>query len=550
MKSEIGHTSLILFHGIGNPRKFGFLAAFLDAFDRYGSSQDPQTAGWPRAFRTKIEETPDGFARQLVQFRRVKRFQKRDVQVKIIRAYEGYWGDDIAKSVAPMKFLFWLLNIWVILIRMRFANWRSYSLHRLSSMAIAEDHLPAEKSAESLEALYRKFSTAPVVKEYPSGSFKEFLSFITEPQVVRTYGDLRDSAIKWRDIEKRRLTQGVIWIAFWVVIAAVASATTYWMILIFLSKAFVKLFVVSHLSHVVSIISFWLLVRALWLPVQRRISDVYYWSKLDERTEGFLIRERKIAAAGSLIWSVVSNKKCNDCVIVAHSLGTAIALEALNRVALKAAALDLDSNEVSERVSVIRKIKFVLFVGSPIDNIFSITQTNAGGSRRYSRVLEDNAISLSNKVFLDDTSAGALLVNFWSRFDPISSKIFSLRTPRNHPRKIIRNCESCPSGVPWPLSSHSGFFEDSRVMCAIYSAVMMGRIRSEELPRENLTFRHTRSIKILVALLAIILVTLCVASIMIWKGVLLIALILSGATIAMLFCLIGIEFNRQNLERY
>lgn len=74
--------------------------------------------------------------------------------------------------------------------------------------------------------------------------------------------------------------------------------------------------------------------------------------------------------------------------IVGHSLGSVIAVEAMFRLAEKASALDLSQEAKDRRLREFRKIKYLFLAGSPLENIFSLFQEDKGGSRRYSRIQE------------------------------------------------------------------------------------------------------------------------------------------------------------------
>ncbi|MBB3984944.1 pimeloyl-ACP methyl ester carboxylesterase [Sagittula marina] len=479
---NIGHTALVFFHGIGNPRKLGTLTTFLDEFDRVGSSQDPQKLGVPRNFRHKIEEGEDGSSSAVVQFRRIKKFKKIDVQVKIVRAYEGYWGDDLTRPISMLTFILWILKIVVNSFRILRSPWRRYPLYRIRSLHLVDDMFSGRLTREKLEAIYRKFGSAKKVDRWKAGTRQDFIAYLESDEVKGTYGDFSAIAKSWFEREKNVLRSflftatSVLVFAFFMLLVV---GFLIWSTLGVAAEAY-SVPVALHIPAAVSIYALFLWLA--WSPVKQRISDVYFWTSYDERSNGFSIRERRIDQAERLIQKVIKNDRCNDCVIVAHSLGSAIATEAFFRISDKIDALDISDEERECRRRQFQKIRFMFVAGSPIDNIFSLFQESYVPSRRYSRIQEQKSASFKRDHFYPSFA----MVNIWSRFDPISARILSLRTPENRRNKMVFNSESVPSGIPAPLAAHSGYFQDEAIMTEIYRAVMTGRFNPQNMRAEYL----------------------------------------------------------------
>jgi hypothetical protein len=485
---EIGHTAMVFFHGIGNPRKLVTLAGFLDEFDKYGSQQNRHEIGIPRNFKHKVEEDSDGNSRVLVQFRRIKKWKDKDVQVRIIRAYEGYWGDDVTEGTSFISLLIWLIKILFNSLRICFSPWRRYPVHRVRSLHHIEDELKGSRTRQKLEALYRNFVSTQGVGSYPRGDFSDFQDFLNTGNVRKQYGDFADIAQKWRNRERNALLKLSVLLGFSLFIFLVILFNIFVMIRYAVNSLYTHESVGELGEFTIAAVAMAALIWLAWQPIKQRISDVIFWTTFDERSKGYAIREKRISQAIELISSVISNPRCNDCVIVGHSLGSVIAVEAMFRLAEKASALDLSPEVKDRRLLEFRKIKYLFLAGSPLENIFSLFQEDKGGSHRYSRIQEQKSPTLRVASFQDDAEGeGLKIINFWSRFDPISARIFSLRTPDNHRRKLIYNCESVPLGAPLPLPSHAGYFGDAGCMQIIYRAVMTGKYSEEQLPDEKLS---------------------------------------------------------------
>lgn len=199
--------------------------------------------------------------------------------------------------------------------------------------------------------------------------------------------------------------------------------------------------------------------------------DVLTWTIDSERDQRFQTRERVVAYTRKLIRYVAGSEACDDFFIVSHSLGSSIAAEAL----LEEGRIASVGSQKSGCLRVLEKLHTIFTIGSPIDLIFNFFQIDTTYSHRYNRLREEQRPSLSLPPFRIDGKAGrARLVNIWSRFDPISSPVMSLRKSISERRDAITNLESIPPGISNPINAHTSYYADQKVMSVIYSAVMDG----------------------------------------------------------------------------
>jgi pimeloyl-ACP methyl ester carboxylesterase len=196
--------------------------------------------------------------------------------------------------------------------------------------------------------------------------------------------------------------------------------------------------------------------------------DVLAWTMESEKDERFEARQKVVQLGQDLIRHVTSDPKCVSTIIVGHSLGTAIATEALLKEGQRASL-----SENARALRDISKVRTVFTVGSPIDRIFFFFQADTTFSHRYHRLLEEQRISLGLPPFRFKSVTGrARLYNFWSRFDPISSPVYSVRKAVSERRDALFNIEVLPRRFSLPQSAHTSYFADPRLMRMIYHSVM------------------------------------------------------------------------------
>jgi len=135
------HTSVIYFHGVGDPRRHVSLSSFLDHFDLFGQSQDKGTVGRPRTFAYKSELLNDRVV-DFVEFKRVVDAGDGPKVRHTIRVYEAYWVPQALTRFGVLYLFFWFLGRLVAPVKVAFARWRSFpSLKLLALHQLAESHL-------------------------------------------------------------------------------------------------------------------------------------------------------------------------------------------------------------------------------------------------------------------------------------------------------------------------------------------------------------------------------------------------------------------------
>lgn len=471
------HTAILYVHGIGNPARNSSLSNFLDYFDLYGQSQSKKGIGKPRDFSYKTAVNDDDQVIHYVDFKRIVEVDGRPRVAKTIRVYEAYWVPEAESRYSVLYVCFWLLMRAINPFRLAFSSWRNFPSFRLACL----HELAAYRSKnriEKLERAYRDFENWESRHKFPNGSFREFKTFLRErpPTVGTTADDLLLLASEWRRNTRRKVRNRSAKVAL-----ALLGSTAVTAIQCYLCYGTWKFIaagmpnIIAYLYVVVTLASLLCLI-ALGKSAKSYAYDVLTWTIDSERDQRFQTRERVVAYTRKLIRYVAASEDCGQFFIVSHSLGTSIAMEALLQEGRRAKA----GSDKTERLRVLEKLHTIFTIGSPIDLIFNFFQIDTTSSHRYNRLREEQRLSLAMPPFRIEGRAGrARLVNFWSRFDPISSPVTSLRKSISERRDAIANIEAIPPGVPNPIEAHTSYYADPKVMQVIYAAVMESSDREE-----------------------------------------------------------------------
>ncbi|MBY5974165.1 hypothetical protein KUV28_17530 [Ferrimonas balearica] len=380
-------------------------------------------------------------------------------------------------------FFVWLIRSAVKPIDVLLSNWRSYpSLRIYYLLRYLSPDLTIEQS-EKLERLYRDFENWESRQRYRKGSFDEFEKLLSHKNTLSQYGDFRETAKIWKMRFARHyfLRNAQNLLAILVVTAFVSTLVraALWASRVLLDWLQLASFVgAPHAAFTVGIL--FLISWLFWRVAGDRISDVVTWTLDTESDARFAVRENRIKKAQALIRDILADEDCDECIVIGHSLGSAIAAEAILREGERATASNLTAEEKEKRNTELSKVKYIFCVGSPIESIFLYFQEDRTFSHRFNRLNEERRLSISLPPFRHDGQDGEVkLVNFWSRYDPISSPIFSLRKKSAESSDAVKNVESLPSRAPLPIGAHTSFFQDPKVVKSIYWAIMAGKLPKE-----------------------------------------------------------------------
>lgn len=466
------HTSVIYFHGIGTPERHSSLSQFLDYFDVFGQSQKKEDIGRPRDFSYKSELSDEDEVVEYVEFKRVCIIGNKTTAVKRVRIYEAYWSPEADQQFSYLYAFRWIARRFRTPFDMFFSNWRAFgpikllSLHRIAM----EGQRPI---FQRLEKMYRDFDNWDSRSEFPRGSFSDFIA------AVRREGgtdgnELERLARTWR----LKFLEQSAFMAF-VFYSVLLTALSYLLLLLFSVAAIVS----EHTEFIstppplspslawVVVATSILIIPTLNSVFRTHIYDVLFWTLQKERDPRFGSRRRVLSYARKLIRHVVK-QNCSDCIIVSHSLGTSIAMEALLNEGVRE---QLESVGDGETPLPVEKIRYVFTIGSPIDLIFYLFQSDTSKSHRHSRLEEQRRPSIALPPFWIGGTAGITkVINVWSKFDPLAAPLRSISKSFGERSDAIHDLEVLTPSLP--LGAHTNYYRDPRFMRTIYWAVMTGRL--------------------------------------------------------------------------
>jgi hypothetical protein len=372
----------------------------------------------------------------------------------------------------------------VVLLR----PWRAHQrlkLTYLNRLFYDRGAIPARRFAE-LEKLYRDFESMPARRDHPLGLFRAFKKTVraaTEND-HRAQADLLHLARRW----KQSLTWSQVATALFAatVVAGLLGLTT---LAVFLA-AFVLNLAAPDLGWLEAITGkargapAWLVAPGAGLLfvsfvaaaafMRNFLADVVFWTTTGEKDVRYQKRRDILRACEATLRHVLEDQACERVVVVAHSLGTAIAYETLLAFGRKVAAEQRDYGGRSPLEDKLRKISHVVTLGSPIDWIayfFSLTYSRY---HRFNRVADTLLGKTSDAPFRVDRQRVIQWINIRDASDPISSRLFSARGPIPN-RDAIHEVEVTCSHIPDPAKAHTGYFDAELGARVLFDTCIFGR---------------------------------------------------------------------------
>jgi hypothetical protein len=473
------------------------LGNFLDHFDLYGQRQSKNVAEKPRNFKYKSELfAGDDDVTNYIEFKKIVEINGSPRVTRIVRVYEAYWVPESRSSFGILKTFFWFMGRVFSPFKVAFSVWRSYPAIRILSLFKMGENYSNKGVIEKIERAYRDFENWESRGDYKNGTFREFKNYLSVKYPKHESEKLVKAAINWRSSFVRLLSKHIFQIIF------VTIAPVLFIYFVFLAAIGVIDLLPPigpgdaqyELVQIGSVLAILIITSLIAMSLFRRyLFDIISWTLDSERNNQFVNRERVVHYSQRLIRKVASHKDCAGVTIVSHSLGSCIASESLLREGAREKSLARQGGE-----TYLHKFKTLFTVGSPLDLIFFYFQADQTFSHRYNRIAEEKRLSISLPPFRFDGIAGkSKVVNFWSRFDPVSSSMHSLRKRVSERRDAIENIEVLPGSKMFPIDAHTNYFADTNVMARIYSEVMDSPLENNRVDIFFKNNKHLMSIKIM-----------------------------------------------------
>jgi hypothetical protein len=488
--SKPGHVSVIFFHGIGQQRNYEMTAQLLEGLDdwvyvnyRSGNRAFPV----PRMrIRTRSE-----------MLRGMKDSEDRTVSLQAdyqkirVRLYEGYWAPATVRGTSALSAFTWLMRQLLRPIGVLRTPWRSYArlrrsdLLRFASRALrkkadrpgAEDDLG--RDARQLILLYRRFVAQ---REVRRGTFREFADFVRrETDEPIRQARLLALATGWRrwhiGLELNHLA------TFAFVALAAASGVTLFVVasIHFLAWAsdlplLIRFVPAERLEPTVKnalgLFTLFLSVVGISRFFRDYVGDIQQFVTYEEAQPLYERRLKVLEMAERTLRHVLLDPECRRVVVVAHSLGTSIALDAILRLRAgnQAANPIANGDEVMEGPLPLTRIQHFITCGSPIDKINYFFAALRSTSRSYESLVESLRGDISSAPFSKSGRQPYVhWINFWDRGDPISGPIETVAGDVVREQRVD-NVQVASYLWPDPAASHEGYFCHQAMIGTVFGA--------------------------------------------------------------------------------
>lgn len=487
------YTSIVYFHGMGTPKRYEELSRILDTLDRYAEAQADPQLGLLRGQLVRLESPRSGGDEPIafIEFFRLINSGRPDAsRVGHFRLYESYWSPAAAGGVSSRQVLAWILTRTVNPIIVLFSSWRAHQrlkrtfLHRLY---YDRGRIPV-RHFQTLNTIYRSFEGMAHRRKFPKGRFEDFLQAAeagnddgsnATPELVRLARSWRGKLISSQ--------MSVLWTAATIIGVLAASITLAIGVLLQgldLIGAYPAL--LNPLLALSEGMPSWLaVVAAILLPLiffysrgffTNFLSDVVFWTTTFEKDVRYQKRRDILRASEATLRHVLTDPSCERVVIVAHSLGTAIAYESLLALGRRAQVEEAEGKTTRPAAvtTLLHKLSHLITFGSPIDRIFYFFNLTYSRYHRFNKVTDDLMGGTGDPPFRIRKKRVLQWINIRDRNDPVASRLFSPRG-RIPNREDIIEVEVACSHVPNPVRAHVGYFDARLSAKLLFDACILNR---------------------------------------------------------------------------
>ena len=216
------------------------------------------------------------------------------------------------------------------------------------------------------------------------------------------------------------------------------------------------------------------LAFALWLSMfplarllVRTVGDVEVYATYTEASERHRAHEAVVAEAVLMLRRALEDTRCDRVVLVAHSLGSVVAWDALRALALETAA------KGPLAPAALLKLARVVTYGSPVDKIRFFHFMDDKNDPTFAAVLE--AQRADTRAFpFTDRPEGLAWDNFYDPADLVAGR---LESPNDRAMTApVRNVAVASGALPNPFTSHVSYLDHAKVLDGILDAIA-GRAR-------------------------------------------------------------------------
>lgn len=499
-------TAVIYVHGMGEQRRYEEMSRLIDSLDSYAfqiaqeapipdrKGRDPR---WLVDIKTALEPCRVGDGKDDVGFVRLDCEPPDTVHEvgSLYRFYEVYWAPLVAGGSPLTSVIPWLVRQVITPLRVVRSPWRERqrvrraALHGLWRRRLLQKICkPSDDDLTKLIGSYNSFEGLGARRDHAKGTFGEFRRFLAGQFEGRPDTAVRLDRIArlwWLYAVGAEFAHLFVLVTLIATLAMVMGLTGYaiWLGLgwvwqhglaeggPFQSWAGVLDKLQQTPANALAILSLVLSAAGLTRFIKVYLGDVQFWCTYEETDEKHVKRSAILAQATNLLEHVLAHDRCARVVVVAHSLGTAIATDALLQLGRHNRARKTD-NPMSGPLPLEKIVAFVT-MGSPVDKIHYFFESYRSAYHRYIRVVEGIRGDITEIPFAKNRRPHIHWINFWDRADLVSGALETPAGPRL-PDLQVDNVQVSSYAFPDPGASHSGYFLHREVIAHLYNIVFKG----------------------------------------------------------------------------
>jgi len=485
------YSSVVYFHGMGSQRRYEETSRLIDSIDRYLVRQhrSGNSLGILRDIKARVEPLrPDSKSKDIVGY--IRTVFLADTQPKTthaVRFYEAYWAPVMAGNKSPWGVAKWLFKQPKRPFSTLLAPWRERQrLRRASLVALFERGRarPAgveERDYTDLMSLYDEFEGLDAQRRFPKGTFDEFVAFVAEQFKSRPETAERCTTLAraWFAAYRREELRNAGALAIIALALVLLAGGVLFGILVVLQSllAFPALAdlltkldtplkadwktavaIAASLASLVGIAKF----------LTDYLGDVEAWATYEETDIKHMARNKVLDQSLELLTHVLCDPACERVTVVAHSLGTSVAHDALLALTRRNRAYKPE-DPIAGPVP-LSKIEHFVTMGSPIDKIEYFFESYSSPSHRYKRVIEALRGDIGSPPFTRNRHPYIHWINFWDQGDAISGALHSPASTAAFSQRVD-NVHVANFRFPNPGASHAGYFDNRIVMDALFRVI-------------------------------------------------------------------------------
>lgn len=514
-KPQKPYTAVVYVHGMGEQRRFEEMSSLIDGLDSYAfqvtqQHPDPTRKGrdrrWLVDIKPGLEPCRVGDDKDDVGFLRMDCDPPGRVHRvgSLVRFYEVYWAPLVAGGSPITSVVPWLARQVMTPLRIMASPWRERqrlrraALHGLWGRGWLEPFCrPQSGDLIKLIDAYNDFEGLEARRVHASGSFRQFRTFLASEFATR-----RDTAARlariarlwWLYAVGAELTHLFVLITLVGTLAMLVGLAAYgiWMGLGWIwARGFADGMPLAPWASAITalqqtpantlaMLSLALAALGLTRFVTVYLGDVQFWCTYEETDEKHAKRAAILGQATLVLEHVLADERCERVVVVAHSLGTAIAMDALLQLGRYNRARRPD-NPIGGPLPLEKIVVFVT-MGSPVDKIHYFFESYRSAYHRYIRVVEGIRGDIAGIPFAKNRKPHIHWINFWDRADVVSGPLETPAGPRLANVRVD-NVQVSSYSFPDPGASHSGYFAHREVIAHLYEIIFKGTADFEFAPK-------------------------------------------------------------------